>query len=104
MSWKSVAFVLSILAFSRPSAGLQLWPRGLRPMTSSQEFEYYRSSPEAFPNATEIKYENIGPGVATFEVDAGHNFSLFCTGPRMEGHWLGWTSNSLQFHSEVGEQ
>ena len=34
-------------------------------------------------------------------VDAGLNFSLYCSGPRREGHRLGWTSDSLQFHSEV---
>ena len=100
-SMKSLASLLSILAVLGPASGLQLRHRGLQLLPPSREFEIYRSSPGLYPNETEIRYENIGFGVPAFEVDAGLNFSLYCSGPRREGHRLGWTSDSLQFHSEV---
>ena len=98
---KSLASLISILAFLRPAFGLQLRHRGLQLLPPAREFEIYRSSPELYPNETDIRYDNVGFGVPAFEVDAGLDFSLYCTGPRREGHRLGWTSDSLQYHSEV---
>ena len=97
----SVTSVLSILAFSRLASGLQLRQQGLHMLTSSAEFDVYRNAEDLYPNETEIKYDHVGFGVAAFEVDAGLNFSLFCTGPRHDGPKLVWTSNSFQFYSEV---